>query len=174
MAIRRGPFSFIRRRPQTVAAEVDEEIGGHLALRIAELQAGGLSPEAARREALRQFGDLDATRRYCRQQDEQKETRMQRLLLLEDLSQDIRISARSLLRSPVLALTIVLTVGLGIGATAAIFAAVNAALLRPLPYRDADRLVRLYTDNPPFRFRFSIADYLALREQQTQFAQTAT
>ncbi len=62
-----------------------------------------------------------------------------------------------------LTLTILVTVGLGIGATTAIFAAVNAALLRPLPYKDPDRLVRIYTDTPPFMFRFSVADYLALR-----------
>jgi putative ABC transport system permease protein len=171
---RRRPFDFLRRRPDAVAAEVDEELAVHLEMRIEELRARGLPADEARREALRQFGDLDGTRRYCKGQNEQKETHMQRLLLLQDLSQDIRICARSLRRAPVLALTIVLTVGLGIGATTAIFAAVNAALLRPLPYHEPDRLVRIYTDTPPFRFRFSIADYLALREQQTQFAQTAT
>jgi putative ABC transport system permease protein len=99
---------------------------------------------------------------------------MPRPTLVEELSQDVRICGRSLLRSPVLTLTIVLTVGLGIGATTAIFSAVNAALLRPLPYAEPDRLVRIYTDTPPFVFRFSIVDYLALREQQTRLSQTAT
>ena len=98
---------------------------------------------------------------------------MQRGLMLEDLTQDFRICLRSLLRAPMLTLTIVATVGLGIGATTAIFSAVNAALLRPLPYADPDRLVRIYTDSPPFRFRFSVADYLALEAQQTQFEQIA-
>jgi len=70
-------------------------------------------------------------------------------------------------------MTIVATVGLGIGATTVIFGAVNAALLRPLPYADPDRLVRIYTDAPPNRFRFSVADYLALQTQQTQFDQIA-
>ena len=60
---------------------------------------------------------------------------------LRELWQDIRVSARGLLRNPALALTIVLTVGLGIGATTVIFAAVDAAILRPLPYPQPDRLV---------------------------------
>jgi putative ABC transport system permease protein len=99
---------------------------------------------------------------------------MQRMLMLQDFGQDVRTSLRSLLRAPVLTLTIIGTVGLGIGATTAIFSAVNAALLRPLPYSEPDRLVRIYTDTPPFKFRFSVADYLALQSQQTQFEQIAT
>jgi len=73
----------------------------------------------------------------------------------------------------VVAAVIVLSVGLGIGATATVFTAVNAALLRPLPYADADRLVRIYTDSPPNRFPFSVADYRALEAQQTTFEQVA-
>jgi len=99
---------------------------------------------------------------------------MLRTLLLQDFAEDVRIGFRTLMRVPVLTLTIVATVGLGIGATAAIFAAVDAALLRPLPYASPDRLVRIFTDAPPFKWRFSAADYLAFREQQTQFEQTAT
>ena len=70
-------------------------------------------------------------------------------------------------------LTIVITVGLGIGATTVIFSAIDAALLRPLPYADPDRLVRIYLDAPPNKFRFSVADYLALQTQQTRFEQIA-
>ena len=57
------------------------------------------------------------------------------------------------------AATIVLTVGLGIGATTAMFAVIHAVLLSPLPYSDPGRLVRIYTDSPPNRFRFSVALY---------------
>ena len=99
---------------------------------------------------------------------------MQPSLLVQDLAQDLRIAVRSLLRVPILTLTIVVTVGVGVGATTAIFSAVDAALLRPLPYAHPDRLVRIYTDAPPFKWRFSAADYLAFREQQTQFEASAT
>ena len=70
-------------------------------------------------------------------------------------------------------LTIVATVGLGIGATTVIFSAIHAALLQPLPYADPGRLVRIYTDAPPNRFRFSVADYQALQAEQTHFEQIA-
>ena len=152
---------------------MDEELRVHLEMRIDELRAAGLSPEEARRQAVRQFGDLEGTRRYCRRQDLEKENRVQRLLFVQDLAQDLRIGLRNLLRVPALTLTVVVTVGLGIGATTAIFAAVNAALLQPLPYKDPDRLVRIYTDAPPNRFPFSVADYLALDAQQTHFEQIA-
>ena len=169
---RRRPFWYLRRR--SVNAEVDEELSVHLEMRIDELVAGGMPRDDARREALRQFGDLDATRKYCRQQDEERENVMQRALLFEDFMQDLRIGVRSLVRTPVLTLTIVVTVGLGLGATAAIFSAVNAALLRPLAYAQPENLVRLYTDAPPFKFRFSAVDYLAFTEQQRRFERHAT
>jgi putative ABC transport system permease protein len=153
--------------------EVDEEIHIHLEMRVRELRAQGLSAADASREALRRFGDLEGTREYCRRQDWQKETGMQRVLTLQDVVQDVRISLRSLMRVPVLTLTVLATVGVGIGATTLMFSAVHAALLRPLPYADPDRLVWIYTDAPPFEFRFSVADYLALEAQQTQFERIA-
>jgi putative ABC transport system permease protein len=98
---------------------------------------------------------------------------MRRESRLHDVIHDLRISLRGLLRVPWMTLTVLVTVGLGIGATTAIFGAINAALLRPLPYADPERLVWIYTDAPPFQFRFSVADYLALEAQQTQFERVA-
>jgi predicted permease len=166
-------FWFLRRGRRALRDEVDEELQAHLQMRETELIEQGRSSADARREALQQFGDVETTRRYCEQQDIRKEQSKMAALLLEEAGQDVRISLRSLLRSPILAITIVATVGLGIGATTAIFSAVQTALLRPLPYASPDRLVRLYTDSPPFRFRFSMVDYLALRDQQTQFERVA-
>jgi putative ABC transport system permease protein len=92
---------------------------------------------------------------------------------MRDLTNDLRHGLRSLARTPSLAVTVVLTVGLGLGATTAMFAALHAVLLAPLPYAQPDRLVRIYTDAPPHRWPFSVADYLALDEQQTSFARVA-
>jgi putative ABC transport system permease protein len=166
-------FWYLRRRPEALREEVDEELRVHLEMRIEELRSRGLAPGDARREALRQFGDLEHTREYCQRQDREKEDRVQRTLFVQDLGQDIRMGLRNLLRAPVVTLTVVVTVGLGIGATTAIFAAVNAALLQPLPYKDPDQLVRIYTDAPPYKFNFSVADYLAFDAQQTHFEQIA-
>jgi putative ABC transport system permease protein len=166
-------FGYLRRGPDTVKSDVDEELNVHLDMRREELKARGFPDDDARREALRQFGDLEATREYCRQQDHGKENTMRRTLMLEDLTQDFKICFRALRRAPMMTLTIVATVGLGIGATTAIFSAINAALLRPLPYANPGELVRFYTDAPPNIWRFSLADYLALEAQQTQFAQVA-
>ena len=160
---------YLRRRPDAIRDEVDEELRVHLEMRIDELRAKGLSPDDARREAVRTFGDVEGTRRYCRRQDLEKENRVQRLLFLQDLAQDVRVGFRNLLRVPALTLTVVVTVSLGLGATTAIFAAVNAALLQPLPYKDPERLVRIYTDAPPNLYPFSVADYLAFEAQQTHF-----
>src|SRR4029450_9917816 len=166
-------FAFLRRRPREIAADVDDELRTHLEFRIEALIASGLSPEDARREAIRRFGDIDATRRHGRRQHEAKERDMHRQLTIEDVVQDARIAVRGLLRAPVLALTIVASVGLGIGAATAIFAIIDAALLRPVPYANPSQLVRIYTDSPPFRFRFSVVDYQALAAQQTTFAKVA-
>src|SRR5579864_4838719 len=170
---RMKPFWYLRRRPDAIASEIDEELKHHLELRADELVAAGMARDEARREALRQFGDLSATREYCRRQDSEKDTTVQRRLMFEDVLQDLRIGLRGLVRAPLMTLIVITTVGLGIGATTAIFAAVDAALLRPLPYADSDRLVHIYTDAPPNKFPFSVADYLGFERQQTQFDQVA-
>jgi putative ABC transport system permease protein len=166
-------FGFLRRKSGEIAADFEDELRTHLELRIEALMASGLSRDEARREAIRRFGDIDGTRRYCRRQHEEKERTMQRRLAVTDFMQDMRIAVRGLARVPVLTLTIVGSVGLGIGAATAMFAILDAALLRPLPYAQPEQLVRIFTDAPPYRFRFSVADYLALAAQQTSFTRVA-
>jgi len=67
---------------------------------------------------------------------------------MEGLFQDVRFAARSLLKSPGFAVATVVTLALGIGANTAIFSLINGVLLKPLPYRDGDRLVLLKPSAP--------------------------
>jgi hypothetical protein len=112
-------------------------------MRIEELVAKGMSPETARREAIRQFGDLEYTRRYCRTQDERKEAGMRWNLLIDELAQDLRNGFRQFARNPGFTAIAVLTLALGIGANTALFSIFNSLILRPLPVRDPGSLALL-------------------------------
>lgn len=92
---------------------------------------------------------------------------------MHHLRRDLVYSIRSLMRAPALALTIVLTVGLGLGATVAMIAVVRAVLVSPLPYSNAGGVYWIYTDNPPFRFPLSVADYRWLETDHAAFSQIA-
>ena len=85
----------------------------------------------------------------------------------ERTRRDIYFAARSLGRRPALALSAILTLALGIGATTAIFSVVDAVILRPLPYRGPERLVRVWSSNPRGIPRNSISppDFFDLRDQ---------
>ncbi len=82
---------------------------------------------------------------------------------------DLRYAFRQLIKSPSFSTTAIIALALGIGATTAIFAVIYGFLLRPLPYAHPERLVWIYTDTPPFQFRLSAVDYLALEAQRTRF-----
>jgi predicted permease len=94
--------------------------------------------------------------------------------LMSGLWRDVTHSVRSLRRSSGLAATIVLTVGVGLGATTAMVTVLDAVVVRPLPYADQDALVWIYTDRPPYQSPLSVADYRAIAEQQTSFADFAS
>jgi predicted permease len=89
---------------------------------------------------------------------------------MTDLLQDLRYATRTLRRSPGFSATAILTLALGIGATTAIFSLVNAALLRDLPYPEADRIVRVFETNPLGRSTVSPPDFTDWRDQADGFA----
>src|SRR5919112_1360653 len=98
------------------------------------------------------------------------------LKLLEAVWQDLRYGGRVIRKNPALSLTIVITVALGIGANATIFGVINAVLLEPLPYKDPDRLVRLWQSNPrqnQVEGLVSAPNFLDWKTQQTTFEQLA-
>ncbi len=144
----RRAFRWPWRSRSEVRAEVDEELRGHLEMRTEALVSRGLPPEEARRQAIDEFGDLAYTRQYCIEQGTRKEERRRRKLMLDELRQDVVIGCRRLWKTRLVAGAALVTLALGIGANTAVFSLVNAALLRPLPYRDADRLVLYYEGIP--------------------------
>ena len=138
----RRALRIIFRRGQ-IADAVDDEIAFHLDMRTQRLIAAGMSPDAARREALRQFGDLDGVRRDCVTFDEERERTMRRRNLSDELRQDAAYAARTLRRNITFSLGVVLTLTLGIGANIAIFTLVEALLLRPLDVPHPEQLVAI-------------------------------
>ena len=146
--------------------EVADELRFHIELRIQESIAAGMSPEEARRDAIERFGRFERVRETCRD--------IRGAALLEAFAQDARYGSRMLLKDRVVTLAAVLALALGIGATTAIFSVVNAALLRPLPYRDPGRLVWITQSLPRFKAQIVTgADFLEWAKQHEVFEHVA-
>lgn len=117
-------------------ADVDQELESDLALEEEEQRERGVSPEEARHAALRAFGNPALIR--------EQTSAVWSWTTVENLLRDLRISVRTLFRSPGFSLLAILVMALCIGATTSLFTVVRSVLLRPLPFRDPDRLVMIY------------------------------
>ena len=123
-------------RRKAESERLNRELEFHLEQQIAENIDRGMEPELARFAALRLFGNPTLLREEARSSWSWN--------WLEDLWRDLRYGARTLWRSPGFAATAILVMALGIGATTSLFTIVRSVLLRPLPFREPDKLVMLY------------------------------
>ena len=155
------------RQRETVIDDIDREMRLHLELEVEANIKAGMTPAEAREKATRSFGNVN------RAVDAAYDVKGGGLL--ETLTQDIRYGVRMLAKHKAFTSVAVITLALGIGANSAIFSVVNQLLLRPLPYRDAERVVMLWEVTPEGRHQNSVsrANFRAWREQATSYQNIA-
>jgi predicted permease len=146
--------------------DLDDELRYHLERQAEEDIASGMDPAEARRRARRALAGVEQRKEECRD--------ARGLNLVEHFAQDVRFAARQLLKSPGFTATAVLMIGLGMGASVAILGFVDAALLKPLPYADPDRLLNVTERTAQIpRANLSYLDYLDWKRQTTTLSALA-
>jgi predicted permease len=136
------------------------ELSFHLEQQIAENITAGMNPEEARYAALRAFGNPTFLREQAT--DTWSWTRLEQVL------QSLRIALRTLFRTPGFAFISILVIAIGIGANVALFTVVRSVLLKPLPFKDPARLVRLYEHSGDDKFPYNVVSAGVFGEWQKQ------
>ena len=156
-------FQFPWKSSRRIASDVDAELEFHLATRVNDLIAQGLDPDSADQRARSEFGDVEFTRKYCRELDRraQRETRLADRVAA--FRQDVHYAWRTLRRSPGFTAVSLLTLALAIGATTAIVSVAHRVLLKPLPYGNPGELVKVYSQPQDDPARPLLADTPAVR-----------
>ncbi len=140
----------------------DDEVQEHLRLLAARFVAQGMPLDEAVAAARRQFGNTTLL-----QEDRRA---LQTLPSIEVLGRDLRYALRTLSRSPGFTATAVLALALGIASNTAIFSVVHATFLAPLPYREPDQLVMVWSSNQGARSATAAADFIEWRRRSRAFS----
>ena len=158
-------LNFWRRRDR----EIQNEIDYHLEMLTQDRVDRGSGIEEARFAARRKLGNVTRVKENTR--------RIWILPIVESLFQDVEYALRSFRRTPTLFALIISILALGIATSVAVFSLVDGLLLRPLPYRDPQRLVTLttYAPRPPFDSNGSMSykDFLQLKAKSHSFSDLA-
>ena len=142
--------------------ELADELESHLQMHIDDNIRAGMSPQEARRVAVMKLGGVEQTKEAYRDRAT--------IPLLENVVQDLRFTLRQLRKNPAFTVTATMMVALGIGASVAIFAFVDAALIKPLPYQNASRLLFVTGTTPDIpRAALSYYDYLDYKKLNRVF-----
>jgi len=149
-------------RRGNVEQELDEELQFHLDRHMEEQMARGMTPEDARRSALRAIGSLGLRKEECRD--------MRRVSFVAHLVQDLSYAGRMMRKSPAFTAVAVLSLALGIGSNTAIFTLVNAVLLRSLPVSHPEQLVLVRPVGGGYVGNFAYPDYQRLRDRNQVFS----
>jgi putative ABC transport system permease protein len=128
--------------------EVAEELELHAELRARDLIARGVDPKTARDMALARIGDMARLRRTCVDLGRKRDREMRIARWMDELGKDLTCALRQLRAAPGFTLVAALTLALGIGVNSAMFALADAALLRPLPFAEPDRLLMIWSRTP--------------------------
>jgi predicted permease len=133
---------------RSIERDIDEELAFHLAMREDKLRRLGLAPDAAHVQAHERFGNAASVRDECLTIDRQYARELRLMEWLESLWSDFQYALRTFRRMPTFTAIATITLALGIGATTAVFSLVNSILLRPLPYPQSERIVRIIQSYP--------------------------
>ena len=153
-------------RRDRVETELDQELHFHFEKEVEKYIRSGLTEEESRRRVRLAFGGDSQIKEDCRE--------ARGTSFIETTLQDVRYALRQLRENPVFAVVMVLTLALSIGANSAIFSVIDSVLLHSLPYRQPEKLTRIFMTSEAFpRFPLNPFDFRDMRTRNRSFESMA-